>query len=230
MDIHRSKPIHSGREFAKEVGIIVLGVLIALAAEQLVDTLRWRAAVGAGREALHREIAFDDGYLRDRLTIAPCVDRRIAAVTGLIAASANGQPAAHLGQPSFIGPGRLTLMAEWNAEQASQTLTHFPRKELSRLGIWYDQLQTMQGWIEQEEIAWAHLGALASKGPLGAQDVALLRQDLQEARYLEVLMSLNARRELERGRELGVTPDPPHQTFVDAICNAPADQPLSEAG
>jgi hypothetical protein len=230
MDIHKPKPVHSWREFAKEVGIIVLGVLIALAAEQLVEMLRWRGAVSAGREALHREIAFDDGYFRDRLTTATCMDRRLAAITALIAAAANGKPPAGLGEPSFMGPGRLTLVAEWNAEQASQTLTHFPRGELSKLGAWYDQLQTMRGWIEQEEVAWAQLGTLTLKGPLGAQDVALLRQDLQTARYLEFLMVLNASRELDRGRELGVTPDPPRRSFVDPICNAPPDQPLSEAG
>jgi hypothetical protein len=230
VEIHKAKPVHSWREFAKEVGIIVLGVMIALAAEQLVETLRWHGAVNAGREALHREIAFDDGYFRDRLEIAPCMDRRLAVVTALVASAANGKPPTGLGEPSFIGPGRLTLMSEWAAEQASQTLTHFPRSELSKLGTWYDQLQTMRGWIEQEEVAWAQLGILTSKGPLGAQDVALLRQDVQTARYLEFLMVLNARRQLDRGRELGVTPDPPRRPFIDPICNAPADQPLSEAG
>jgi len=36
MEIHKPKPIHNWREFLKEVGIIVLGVGIALAAEQAV--------------------------------------------------------------------------------------------------------------------------------------------------------------------------------------------------
>ena len=36
MDIHKPKPIRNWREFLKEVGIIVLGVSIALAGEQAV--------------------------------------------------------------------------------------------------------------------------------------------------------------------------------------------------
>lgn len=45
MHIHLPKPLHGWREFLAEVGIIVLGVLIALGAEQLqllqtVDQLR----------------------------------------------------------------------------------------------------------------------------------------------------------------------------------------------
>ncbi len=228
MEVHKPKPVHGWREFAKEVGIIVLGVLIALAAEQTVEMLRWRGAVGAGRTALHREIAFDDGYFRDRITLAPCIDRRIAAVTVMLDGAAAGKQPSGLSTPSFIGPGRLTLQAQWTAEQASQTLTHFPRAERAQLGVWYDQFQSMRVWIESEEQAWAHLGTLTSKGPLNPQDVALLRQDLQTARYLEYLVSLNAQRELDRGQELGVAPDPPHQAFIDAICKAPPEQPLSE--
>ena len=37
MHVHLPKPLHGWRAFVGEVGIIVLGVLIALAAEQLVQ-------------------------------------------------------------------------------------------------------------------------------------------------------------------------------------------------
>ena len=37
MEIHKPHPIHSWRELLKAVGIIVLGVLIALGAEQSAD-------------------------------------------------------------------------------------------------------------------------------------------------------------------------------------------------
>jgi len=42
MEIHRPKAIHSLRELAKEIAIIVVGVLIALGADQAVETLRAR--------------------------------------------------------------------------------------------------------------------------------------------------------------------------------------------
>ena len=43
MEIHKPNPIHNFREFLKEVGIIVLGVLIALGAEQTVEALPTRS-------------------------------------------------------------------------------------------------------------------------------------------------------------------------------------------
>jgi len=227
MDIHKPKPWHGGRELLKEVGTIVIGVLIALAAEQTVEMLRWRQAVGAGRETLHKEIAFDNGYLRDRITIAPCMDRRLSALTALVADAAAGKPPNGPDGPRPMVPGRLTLVSAWNAEQASQTVTHFPRDELTKLGSYYDLLQSVRAWIEQENDAWASLGALGSKGPIGPQDIALLRRDLQRARYLEYLTVINARRELEHGREFGVQPGPPRKDYIDHICDVPAGAPWS---
>ena len=47
MRFHLPKPLHGWREFAGEVGIIVIGVLIALGAEQAIDAIH--------REGLQRD-------------------------------------------------------------------------------------------------------------------------------------------------------------------------------
>jgi hypothetical protein len=36
MEIHKPKPIHNWRELATEVGVVVVGIFIALSAEQLI--------------------------------------------------------------------------------------------------------------------------------------------------------------------------------------------------
>lgn len=59
MDIHKPKPWHGWREFLKEYGIIVLGVLTALGAEQAVEAMRTRADVAEARDALRAEISQD---------------------------------------------------------------------------------------------------------------------------------------------------------------------------
>jgi len=45
MHIHLPKPVHGWREFVGEVGIIVIGILIALGAEQAVENLHRRSQV-----------------------------------------------------------------------------------------------------------------------------------------------------------------------------------------
>ena len=47
MHFHLPKPIHGWRAFVGEVAIIVLGVLIALGAEQAVQSIEWREKVAA---------------------------------------------------------------------------------------------------------------------------------------------------------------------------------------
>jgi len=72
------KPLHGWREFAGEVGVIVLGVLIALSAQQVVETLHWRNETATLRENLHREIRDDQWNAALRVIISGCIRQRIA--------------------------------------------------------------------------------------------------------------------------------------------------------
>src|SRR6185369_8319929 len=77
MHFHLPKPLHGWREFAGEVGIIVIGVLIALGAEQLVETAHWRHQVEAFRSVVHRELADNLGTYEYRIKENGCVKRRL---------------------------------------------------------------------------------------------------------------------------------------------------------
>ena len=71
MRFHLPKPLHGWREFAGEVGIIVLGVLIALGAEQLIETIRSRSEVAQFRSAVDHELASDLAAYRYRIEQEP---------------------------------------------------------------------------------------------------------------------------------------------------------------
>ena len=55
MHIHLPKPLHGWREFVGEVGIIVIGILIALGAEQVVEAVHDRSQVHEMTDKLHAE-------------------------------------------------------------------------------------------------------------------------------------------------------------------------------
>ena len=78
MHFHLPKPLHGWREFAGEVGIIVVGVLIALGAEQLVENWHWRSEVRADRSAPGREMAMNLANAYERFAIDPCLRPRLA--------------------------------------------------------------------------------------------------------------------------------------------------------
>ena len=111
MDIHLPKPMHGWREFVGEVGIIVLGVLIALGAEQVVETLHWRREVSAERTSLNHEARDMLGAIQTRQAQQACVDRRLAEISDIFRRHQRGGPfhvAAPVGRPSWASATRGT--------------------------------------------------------------------------------------------------------------------------
>ena len=215
---HKPKPVHGWRDFLKEYAIIVLGVLTALTAEQVAERFRWQEAVRDGRESLHREMAFNDGYLRDRLLVEPCIDRNIDAMARMVEAASKAGALPKTGQISLF-PGRRLETSEWENERASQSLTHFPRDELEVLGRYYAQIDGLKGWDDEEIRAWANLAVL-DNGPkhLGEADIAQLRVSIETARRMEFLITLNAQRVLDWSKSLGVRPAPVRKDWVRTRC------------
>ena len=182
MHFHLPKPLHGWRAFVGEVGVIVLGVLVALALGEVVEWARWNEQVRVARASIHREMAFDLAAFADRVRIAPCMDRQLADAQRRIDALAQSG-ATPPGDANLLSPGRLILVGDYDAQQAAQNLVHFPPDELSSLGLWYDQARNLSAWKDQEIAAWSNLGLLAAGGTkLGPLDIALLRRDLQTAK------------------------------------------------
>lgn len=80
MDIHKPKPWHGFREFLKEYVIIVVGVLTALGAEQVVENAHWARRVAETHAQLNAELSADAGSGLDWLSQAPCFDAQLAAL------------------------------------------------------------------------------------------------------------------------------------------------------
>ncbi len=78
MHFHLPKPLHGWREFLGEVGIIVVGVLIALAAEQLVQNFHWRALVRETDQRVQQDVLADLTNAEERFAIDPCLRPRLA--------------------------------------------------------------------------------------------------------------------------------------------------------
>ena len=74
-------PLHGWRAFAGEVGVVVLGVLIALGANAIVDDWQWRDKISHAEAAMRLELAQDDGpQAYGRVVIGPCLDAELARI------------------------------------------------------------------------------------------------------------------------------------------------------
>lgn len=117
MHFHLPRPLHGWREFAGEVGIIVVGVLIALAGEQLVESLHWRAEVRDAKAALSQDMAQTNRVFAYRVAAHDCVARRLDRIGEIIEQSAQ-----HKGPPSvgdvFPDIGNALSTSAWETSRA----------------------------------------------------------------------------------------------------------------
>jgi hypothetical protein len=206
MEIHKPKPVHSWRELATELGIVVLGICIAISLEQFVEYVHWHHEVRIGRQALAEEITTLDRFYARRILVAPCLSRQLDEDAARIRdLAANRKVAPQAIAPGMTSPGALLSDAEWQSERSSQTLTHFPRAELALMSRFYAQTADLREWIFEEERSLSALAVLADDPDhLGPADLAQLRVNLNTARMLNYLIVLNAPRQLAISAQLGI--------------------------
>ena len=189
MHLQLPKPLHGWREFAGEVGIIVLGVLIALGLEQLVQSIGEHRAREQARESIRQELADDFARFRKRAEIQPCIDKRLDEVaTVLQAAEGTGYK-----PPHWIGRPQL-WEAESNrweaASQAGRTSLFNPKEQSVVSGVYEDILPVDQE-ERQEQIAWAHLRALEDDPHPSSELLASLKLALEDARFENWVIQIN---------------------------------------
>ena len=182
MEIHKPKPVHNWREFLTEIGVVVIGVCIALAAEQAVEWWHWRGQVAEARQVIATEMANNMVGAVLRLRTQGCTERRLDALTDILdTASRTGQlPAVgDIGQP----PSRQWRSGAWQSVVAAETATHFPRQQLAGLADLYQLVARMEGLTQLSFQAWNELYAMVGPGRrLDSTSEADLRKALSLAR------------------------------------------------
>jgi hypothetical protein len=129
MDIHKPKPWHGAREFLKEYAIIVVGVLTALGAEQMVEQIHWMRSVHETEDAMDAELHEDALSSYFRLSLHGCAVSRLDALRAVLVASRDdGAPAPIM--PVYNWRLRPLQSDAWQAAQAVQIVSHVPRDRL----------------------------------------------------------------------------------------------------
>jgi hypothetical protein len=184
MEIHKPKPIHNWRDFLKEVGTIVLGVCIALAAEQGVEWWHWHSQVAQARKAIATETATNISYGIRRMRFAPCLEKRLDDLSHIVdEASRTGTlpPVGELGDFT----NNIWATGEWNSLMASQTASHFPHAELAGYNYIYVNVERANARTVRELDTMSVLYTAVGPGrKLDAASEDRLRGALSEARFL----------------------------------------------
>jgi hypothetical protein len=202
MHFHLPKPLHGWREFIGEVGIIVVGVLVALTAEQLVETARWRSEAADFRTAVDHELGRNLGLYGRVMENRPCVTRRIAELERFLADSRAGRED-RLIQPIGYPQRQSQYFSVWDNKGAEVT-AHLPQNVRIGYGELYDEFRNNDVVRLSERDVWRSMAQFEQPEPLDHADRLRLRELLTRAEQLNAVTPPNYTYILNLARPLGI--------------------------
>ncbi|MFL6735555.1 MAG: hypothetical protein ACJ8F4_00675 [Sphingomonas sp.] len=203
MDVHLLKPLHGWRAFAGEVGVVVLGVLIALGANAIVDDWQWREKIGHAEAAMRLELAQDDGpQAYGRVVIGPCLDAELARIY---------DGAGHV-QPRLLRQWTLAYMPpfrSWDSEAWKTVLgsdvgSHMGPERLIQWSSPYRVVNDLTASNKQErDLASDLREALSPTAEPSATDLQTLRREAAQLRTFNSGLFRASQLILSRSKALG---------------------------
>lgn len=184
------KPVHGWRILLGEVAIIVVGVLIALGAQQTLDEYKWEREVAAGRDALRDDYQGIIVNARERVGLDQCLRAHLNQLAVLLARSPGRTPGiGRFGSP----PERPWVPASWSSLVATGVSTHMPRREMLIHASVAENARQAEERVAEEMRNWSHLYTLTGPSRLFASgEESAIRQSLARAMYLLNLSRLQA--------------------------------------
>jgi len=184
MHVQLPTPLHGWRAFVGEVGIIVLGVLVAMGAQQLIQTVDARGEARDADQAIRGELELNMAKLRSRWEKRACVARRLDELQALIRSSdADGA----IQTPNWVGrPQFWTMqMARWQASSQAGRAALLAPGDLALYGGMYSYMANVNAQMTEEQADWARLRSLENLQRLTPDMAFQLNSTLHEARYID---------------------------------------------
>ena len=219
MHFHVPKPLHGWREFVGEVGIIVLGVSIALGADQAIESVHASQLASQSRRDVREEVATNVGFYRGRLAESECVARRLAELSAIVEGGT-----VRKGTVTWVGrPGDFAPFSErWRAVTSSARSAMFSPSEQGSYDAIYGIFARMDDESKIEQEAWTNLNIIGRlNGPIDPATRLTLLRSIEQARRSDYVLRFAGYYALFHARRLGIASNPdtsPKPGDVHSIC------------
>ena len=212
MQLRLFKPLHGWRAFWGEVGIIVLGVLIALGAQQMVEAINWKREVAGFRDSVRGEIEINLGSYPYRAKQKPCITARLDELQRWLDGWRVGRTE-RLEGPIGVVASRVIRTSVWESRDPG-TFAHMPREEKEEYAFLYDEFANNELHRLDERNAWFDLTSFDGATLLDHQDQMRLQGLIGRARLRDERIDSNAERFIKRAADKSGlvprdVPDPP---------------------
>jgi hypothetical protein len=188
MDIHPpEEPIRSVKDFLYHMLTIVLGILIALSLEGLVEWNHHRSLVRETRESLAREIGENQTRLKKGLALAPQVEGHLRSAIELAEERQTARQTPDTTPDLSFGTFPLSA-TNWNTAQSSGALAfmdpddvqHYTRIYAVQQNFLALQDQTLLQWLALQKWQEYESAFKGLKG-LNVQEVETFKQEAASA-------------------------------------------------
>jgi hypothetical protein len=200
------KPPHGWNAVAWELGIVTVGVLIALAAQQFVDDLHWRGELRDFRTAVRAEISWDLATYPYRGGQNRCAAARLDELQRWLDSWRAGRPLRLIGR--IAQPTALVVRTSVWDSRDPETFSRMPLSEKLDYSGLYLEFANAEGHRLDERATWVELGDYDRATELDHQDLMRLQGLITRARLRLRRITGNADRFIKRAAEIGIRPVP----------------------
>lgn len=207
----RFSPSMGWRAFWSEIVIVVLGVVIALAANEAVQDWSWRNKVEDGETRLQGDIAWAFLWAAEKSASQPCIDAQLATAARNVLESGDSlQPMPMVNsldlQMVVRMPNRPYRFPVWDALLADGTASHFSTQRQALFGRISDGMAQSRAY----EVETRRLGGnlLRMRDPIALDPVvrADLLTDINNLRSLTAMEGLNSKQRMRVIADAGIAP------------------------
>src|SRR3954454_22098260 len=204
VDAPDAKIFHNWRDFLKEVGTIVLGVLIALAAGEAADAWNWRQEVSIVEDSLNDELADSVFAAQERIKIADCQRQTLDALDDL----ADKSRGTLVIRNTPVSRNRVWGSASWDAAVASGAIAHMPHDTRNAYSVLFSFVRLFRDLNIRQQELWATIGAYRRPRPLTETSRERFVEAVAQLRSLTGTMNLAAQQFVDAAKPLHIALDP----------------------
>ena len=144
------KPPNGWQGVAWELGIVTLGVLIALGAQQMVEDWSWRNNVRHAERQLVAEGKANFFYAAERVVVKPCIDAQVDRMVALaLAPGARLKPLppipSNRGPMALRQPSRPFQTDAWDGIVGDGVAAHFENDRRDLFSVQHTQINELRG-------------------------------------------------------------------------------------
>jgi hypothetical protein len=199
-------PPHGWNAVAWELGIVTLGVLIALGAQQFADNIHWRGEVRDFREAVRIEISNNLATYTRREDQNRCIESRLDELQSWLDSWRASRPLSLTG-PIGMPNSLAVRTGVWDSRDAG-IVAHMSLAEKLGYTDFYTAFVNNEVLRLDERATWTELAGFEGATELDHQDQMRLQGLIRRAELRLGRMTGNADRLMKRAAARGFRPVP----------------------